>query len=519
MNWFGGGIPEAIGLAKSTNAIFVVYIHDSSEASKTTDETLAQKEVATVLSSNKFVAIKLENGTEPANQFSQIYPVVLLPSLYFISGSTGMPLEILGGAVSEEKLKEKLNQLSNGPEGAAEKQQQEPSVSAPEEMSVDEPNAPEEMSVDEPNELPVHPSTSNAKVETPATSETTSAASALVDSSQVPEASENAMDNDGAIENKDDDDNLSSEVSLEERVERAKNLLAEKQAKKAEESAEDDKKKEIDRRKMGQEIAKRKRQMQEEEIQSLVRERKKEKDEDRAARERIRAQIAADRLEAQARAALFKEEPSSASAQEPPRNVGAAAASAAPAPNKNCTVTRIKFRLLDGSSSVAEFPVEATLADVRRHVQQQLVSSSGFSLTSTVHQHPFTPQDNDVSLSNLGLVPSAILIVSNSSGSGSGSLVPSQGGVMQFLWIILSPITFILGFVRQLFSSISGRGTGSSSSTTQAGSSQTTNQQRPATAYGRRENRLNREGNIYRLHNSNDDDENNTWNGNSTQQM
>ena len=26
MNWFGGSIPEAVGLAKSTNAIFVVYI-------------------------------------------------------------------------------------------------------------------------------------------------------------------------------------------------------------------------------------------------------------------------------------------------------------------------------------------------------------------------------------------------------------------------------------------------------------------------------------------------------------
>ncbi|XP_068222798.1 UBX domain-containing protein 4-like isoform X2 [Palaemon carinicauda] len=469
MNWFGGSIPEAIGLAKSTDAIFVVYIHDSSDASKTTDESLAQKELASRLSSKKFVAIKLENGTEPANQFSQIYPVVVLPSLYFISGSTGMPLEILGGAVTNEKLKEKLDQLTNGPEGAAEKQEQESSASAPEEMIVDEPN-----------ETPVLPSTSEVQMETSCSSEGASLETpAVVDNSQVSEVSGNTVDKEDEVKSMEEDDDDATEVALEERLERARILLAEKQAKKTDESIEDEKKKEKERRKMGQEIAKRKRQTQEEEIQSLVRERKKEKDEDRAARERIRAQIAADRLEAQARAALFKEEPASAPVQEPPGNVGAAAA---PAPVRNNTVTRLKFRLLDGSSNVAEFPAEATLADVRRHVQQHLVSSSGFSLTSTVHQHPFTGRDNESTLSELGLVPSAILIVSNSSGSGSGSLVPSQGGIMQFFWMILSPITFILGFVRQLFSSITGGGSNSSSSSTaQAGSSQTTNQQRPST--------------------------------------
>ena len=38
-------------------------------------------------------------------------PLVLLPSLYFISGSTGIPLEILGGAVTAEKTQGSSRQI------------------------------------------------------------------------------------------------------------------------------------------------------------------------------------------------------------------------------------------------------------------------------------------------------------------------------------------------------------------------------------------------------------------------
>nr|XP_027225367.1 UBX domain-containing protein 4-like [Penaeus vannamei] len=111
MKWFGGSIPEAISSAKTQNAIFVVYVYDSSDASKATDEVLVDTDISAVLSSNNFVAIKLENGTESALQFSQIYPLVLVPSLFFISGQTGLPLEVLGGPLTKENIKQKLTSL------------------------------------------------------------------------------------------------------------------------------------------------------------------------------------------------------------------------------------------------------------------------------------------------------------------------------------------------------------------------------------------------------------------------
>lgn len=38
-------------------------------------------------------------------------PLVLVPSLFFISGETGVPLEVLGGPLAADNLKEKVTKL------------------------------------------------------------------------------------------------------------------------------------------------------------------------------------------------------------------------------------------------------------------------------------------------------------------------------------------------------------------------------------------------------------------------
>lgn len=41
-------------------------------------------------------------------QFSQLYPVVLVPSIYFIDSSSGVDIEVTGGQISKEKLLESI---------------------------------------------------------------------------------------------------------------------------------------------------------------------------------------------------------------------------------------------------------------------------------------------------------------------------------------------------------------------------------------------------------------------------
>ncbi|XP_042878160.1 UBX domain-containing protein 4-like isoform X3 [Penaeus japonicus] len=525
MKWFGGSIPEAISSAKTQNAIFVVYVYDSSDASKATDEVLGDTDISAVLSSNKFVAIKLENGTESALQFSQIYPLVLVPSLFFISGQTGLPLEVLGGPLTKENIRQKLISL------VPEENQLFFSMSQGANALVTANDSVKEGEMQSSNSQPEDgaasaavsvQSSTLAKESTPddqaspsgLVSENKSGANVTPDSG-IPEDS-------GTPELEENDSEASSDANLEDRVERAKILLAQKRAAQAEEKAQEERQKEMERRKMGQEIAKRKLEQENKEIRAAAEERRKDKEEDRIARERVKAQIAADRAEREARQALLRgEEPPSAPQARPVASVSAAS-------SNNSNISRIKFRLPDGSSSIAQFSSSATLEEVRQHVRQNItLPFSSFTLTSTVHNRPFTSEDNDRSLTDLGLVPSAILIILSSSIGGSGSVVPS-GGIADFFWILLSPITFLLGLVRQLFGGNSAPRPPPTSTSDEPTAKRaredgpSSSQQRPQTAYGTRaEARLRREGNIHRFRNNDDDDddENNTWNGNSTQQM
>ncbi|KAK4300644.1 hypothetical protein Pmani_027166 [Petrolisthes manimaculis] len=584
MEWFSGSIVEAITAAKSRNAIFVVYVHDASDASKTTDEALANSDVSTTLNSDQFVAIKLENGADNAKQFSQIYPLVLVPSLFFISGQTGIPLEVLGGPLTADTLKLKLNKLlpttettTNSPSAPT------PSTSAAIPTPLHEaaptptssqvtPKPPPTQATPKPpppiqaastpllsNAAPTpQPSQTTPEPVVPTVSmhqepqgqeETTKArveASAEQGSGEgvaAAAAAECSMESQDSVQSGDvsrevegidesglvDDDTL----SLEDKVERAKVLLAEKQAKDAWEKGEEVRQKEVERRKMGQEVAKRKQQQEDDSHRAAALERKKDKEDDKLAREKVKAQIAQDRAEREARAALLR--------GEQPRPTNDPPAAPPPQPNpvpSTSNTTRLKFRLPEGYSSitqfVAQFPADTTLSTVRQHIQDNVTPTlTAFSLASTVHQGSFRMEDESATLRDLGLVPSAILAVLPT-GSGGGRVVSKFGGrLWDILWLLLTPITFLLSMVRSMV----GRGGGGASGERRT-APQTTNgpsepkrpreegsattRYRPSTAYGSRaESRLRREGNIHRLSNPDDedDDENNTWNGNSTQQM
>lgn len=75
-------------------------------------------------------------------------------------------------------------------------------------------------------------------------------------------------------------------------------------------------------------------------------------------------------------------------------------------------ISRLKFRLPDGSSTISQFPAETPLNEVRQYIEQNVnVPFSNYTLASTVQHRPFTPSDNNTSLRDLGLVPSAILVI------------------------------------------------------------------------------------------------------------
>lgn len=77
----------------------------------------------------------------------------------------------------------------------------------------------------------------------------------------------------------------------------------------------------------------------------------------------------------------------------------------------NYTHTRIQIRAQDGSTLTETFEVKESLAAIRLFVQLKQGSATPFNLMTTFPRRVFTEEDYDKPLYLLGLVPSAVLIV------------------------------------------------------------------------------------------------------------
>lgn len=77
----------------------------------------------------------------------------------------------------------------------------------------------------------------------------------------------------------------------------------------------------------------------------------------------------------------------------------------------NYTHTRIQIRNQDGSTLTETFEVKESLAAIRLFVQLKQGAAIPFNLMTTFPRRVFTEEDYDKPLYLLGLVPSAVLIV------------------------------------------------------------------------------------------------------------
>uniref|UniRef100_A0A4W5KWV1 UBX domain-containing protein 4 n=1 Tax=Hucho hucho TaxID=62062 RepID=A0A4W5KWV1_9TELE len=312
---------------------------------------------------------------------------------------------------------------------------------------------------------------------------------------------------------------------LEAKVERLTKKLEERreQKKKGEEE------KEMERRKMGKEMLDFKRKNEDEKTKRIMDERNRDKAEEKAARERVKAQIALDRADRAARYANNKEEVEAA-------RLAALQARQAEAKKENAqrersAIARIQFRLPDGSFFTNQFPSEARLQEARQFAVNEVGNRYGnFSLATVFPRREFTADDLDKTLLELELAPSASIVLLPQMGRPSNMVVQSTsgGGIWAVLGTILYPLLavwrFLSGF---LFTSppIPGaagpRGPAQRPNTASGSSSgepkretlrKRTLEKQPAD--------FKQDGKIHRLRNHEDsEDENNTWNGNSTQQM
>ncbi|KAM8847824.1 UBX domain-containing protein 1 [Synchiropus picturatus] len=200
-----------------------------------------------------------------------------------------------------------------------------------------------------------------------------------------------------------------TEEEKQEQVKRLEELMRVKQAERRERERAEELDREKSRRKQGQELQQIRQKLQDDEMKKMAESRRREKMEDKMARQRVKEKIARDREE---RAQKFGG--GGASCAQPTQPSPTSPSSQGPPPSKKeYDESRIQVRLLDGSTINAVFKAQEPLAAVRVYVQVNGNTPEGqdFTLLSPYPRHVYTELDMEKPLKELGLVPSAVLVV------------------------------------------------------------------------------------------------------------
>ncbi|XP_064101629.1 UBX domain-containing protein 1-like isoform X2 [Macrobrachium nipponense] len=201
---------------------------------------------------------------------------------------------------------------------------------------------------------------------------------------------------------------LSEEEKLQKKMELAEKIKLRRKEREAEEEQEA-RERERKRIQMGQAMAERKRVMQEIEIRRAAEERRRDKLEDKLARQKVKEQIERDRL---ARKEMFpdKAETSEAKAQpvatQSTKSTSTPAAPAQSGQKKEYTTTRLQIRLPSGTPLVQEFKAKESLSAVRLWVglnrTDGLSADTPIKLSTTFPRKTFSEDDMDKPLDLLG---------------------------------------------------------------------------------------------------------------------
>ncbi|XP_009885001.1 PREDICTED: UBX domain-containing protein 4 [Charadrius vociferus] len=467
-----------------------------------------EDEKVTEAASDGFVAIKIDTKSEACLQFSQIYPVVCVPSSFFI-GDNGIPLEVIAGSVSVEELVNRIHKVKqmHTVKGQPLENGTQSSTPCPSSQSD---GAPENT---QPRAAEFCDSPESVMSETIRTS-----ADGAGQASQEATNSSDEQVSDAQPVN-----------DLTLKVERITKKLEERREEKRKEEEQKEIKKEIERRKTGKEMLEYKRRQEEELTKRMLEERNREKAEEKAARERIRQQIAMDRAERAARFAKSKEEAEAAKAAALQAKQAEIEARKEASQKERSAIARIQFRLPDGSSFTNQFPSEARLEEARQFAAQTVGNAYGnFSLATMFPRREFTKDDYGKKLLELELAPSASVVLLPAGRPATSVVQASGSDLWKFLGTILYPLLAVWRFISNFLftspppsqSTVRSAHQQDHSNPSASSSAEQSRQAVRKRVVEKRGEDFKKEGKIYRLRTQDDgEDENNTWNGNSTQQM
>lgn len=205
-----------------------------------------------------------------------------------------------------------------------------------------------------------------------------------------------------------------TEEERQEQTKRMLELVAQKQREREEREEREALERERQRRRQGQELTAARQRLQEDEMRRAAEERRREKAEELEARQRVREKIERDKAErAKKYGGNVGSQPSPPATEPGPVP---SSPSREPPTKREYDQCRIQVRLPDGTSLTQTFRAREQLAAVRLYVELHRGEELGgaqdpVQLLSGFPRRAFSEADMERPLQELGLVPSAVLIV------------------------------------------------------------------------------------------------------------
>lgn len=406
--WFSGPVQDAVSLVAERNCVFLVYIFDDSDKSNTLNVVLKDQKVIEAIKEYT-VALSMEKNSNNTTLFGQFYPTQTVPILYLIKQGTIKDFGV--ETVTSQELIDKIITV-HGTQAAGAASQ--PSV---------------------------HMTNATSQQQQQQQEQSTSTSEQPISVSPPPNSTAVTAD-----ENK--------KEKLQKQLEQVRKERAEREQKEAKE-------REIKRRQDAKSMQEANQNRVDKENKIYFDKLKKERLEDEAHRKRVRQQIAADRAEKIARREAEKQRQDSSTSSFENKNEKTIHKSSA-----EFNTSHLNIRQLDGTNIRHRFEATTNLSVVRDWITQNRTDDSrkSYKLSSQFPTRLFTEEDDNVCLSDLGLCPSATIIMkpvktsfaSSSSSSSAGNRGGIIGNIIKIFDLIygffVALINILFGLLASLFS-------------------------------------------------------------------
>jgi len=198
-----------------------------------------------------------------------------------------------------------------------------------------------------------------------------------------------------------------TEEEKAEKLKKLEELRVKKRAEREEKEKIEAREKEKKRVESGKDMGEIRQALAEQEIRKLADQRRREKTEEKAAKARVLAQIEADKAARKAEKEAGSKNKDAASAPL------SASAVTTPAAKKDYSDCRLQIRQTNGQAIVQTFGVKEPLSAVRLYVEMNRTDggTGPVKFMTNFPRKVFGDEDYENTLENLGLVPSAVLMV------------------------------------------------------------------------------------------------------------